>query len=140
MNVQANNNNGAAGGNCKYPNDLGYVAEQEIDHFDRHEFRKVPVDMIYRYNQRHAALATSDFTAYAYAMMTPVDELLEIMQQVDRANRSPSLFATSKLGSLLVCNLHPLKKCMKTTDFQLMEDLIYKQPFCLCPAGVCWQY
>ena len=46
MNVQANNNGGAAGGNRKYPNELGYVAEQGIDHFDRHEFREVPVDIL----------------------------------------------------------------------------------------------
>ena len=63
---------------------MGYVADQGIDHFDREEFREVPVDMIYRYNQRHASLATSDFTAYAYAKMTPADELLKIMRQVDR--------------------------------------------------------
>ena len=47
------------------------------------------MDKIYRYNQRHASLAMSDYTAYAYAMMTPVDELLEIMRQVDRD--APSL-------------------------------------------------
>ena len=82
MNVQANNNGGATGGNRKYPNELGYVADQGIDHFDRQEFREVPVDKIFRYNQRHATLARSDFTAYAFAMMTPVEELLEMMRQV----------------------------------------------------------
>ena len=40
--------------------------------------------MIDRYNLRHSALKDGDFTAYAYAMMTPVDELIKIMQQVDR--------------------------------------------------------
>ena len=48
--------------------------QQGIDHLFRPEFRDAQVDMIDRYNQRHAALATSDFTAYAYAMMTPADD------------------------------------------------------------------
>ena len=83
MNLDANNNGGATGGNRKYPNETGYVADQGIDYFDREEFRDAPDDMIARYNHRHSALATGDFTAYAYAMMTPVDELIKIMRQVD---------------------------------------------------------
>ena len=84
MNVQANNNNGATGGNRKYPNKLGYVTEQGINHFDREGLQEVPVGTIHRYNQRHASLAMSDFMLYCYAMMAPVDELLKIMRQVDR--------------------------------------------------------
>ena len=68
---------------------MGYVADQGIDYFDLEEFRDAPDDMIARYNHRHSALATGDFTAYAYAMMTPVDELIKIMRQVDR--EAPSL-------------------------------------------------
>ena len=113
MNVQANNNGGATGGNRKYPNELGYVADQGIDHFDRQEFREIPVDKIFRYNQRHASLARSDFTAYAFAMMTPVDELLEMMRQVDREapnlrpnrfhpNDTPIQLEASRYGTLVV--------------------------------------
>ena len=113
MNVQANNNGGAAGGNRKYPDKLGYVADQGIDYFDRQEFRKAPDDMIDRYNQRHAALAVSDFTAYVYAMMTPADELLENMRQVDpeapglepnhyHLNDTPIQLEGSRYGTLVV--------------------------------------
>ena len=113
MNVQANNNGGTTGGNRKYPNELGYVADQGIDHFDRQEFREVRVDKIFRYNQRHATLGRSDFTAYAFAMMTPVEELLEMMRQVDREapNLTPNRFRpddtpldleASRYGTLVV--------------------------------------
>ena len=89
MNVDANNNGGATGGNRKYPNETGYVADQGIDYFDCEEFRDAPDNMIAHYNHRHSALATGNFTAYAYAMMTHVDELIKIMRQVDR--EAPSL-------------------------------------------------
>ena len=102
MGAIANNKGGAAGGNRKYPNELGYIADQGIDHFYHPEFRDARVDMIDHYNQRHAALATSDFTAYAYAMMTPADELLEIMRQVER--EAPGLMRThTKSRRQLMC-------------------------------------
>ena len=113
MNVEANNNGGATGGNRKYPNEVGYVADQGIDHFSRHEFRELPVDRILRCNQRHALLAQSDFTAYAFAMMTPVEKLLEMMRQVDREapnlrptrfrpNDTPLQLQGSRYGTLVV--------------------------------------
>ena len=34
MDVEANNNGGATGGNRKYPNEHGYVADQGINLFD----------------------------------------------------------------------------------------------------------
>ena len=106
MNVQANNNGGATGGNRKYPNEVGYVADQGIDHFDRQEFREVPVDMIFCYNQCHASLATSDFTAYAFAMITLADELLEMMRQVDREapNLRPNRFHPNDTPIELECS------------------------------------
>ena len=69
--------------------------------------------MIDRYNQRHAALARSDYTAYAYAMMTPGDDLLEIMQQVDweapnlwpnrfHPNDTPVALEGSRYGTLVI--------------------------------------
>ena len=84
MDVDANNNGGAAGGNRKYPNKEGYVADQGIDLFSREEFDGLAEDKIARYNHRHSVLATQDYTAYAYALMTPVDKLTKIMRQVDR--------------------------------------------------------
>ena len=94
MNVDANNNGGATGGNRKYPYETGYVADQGIDYFNREEFRDGPDDMIARYNHCHSALAVQDYTAYAYALMTPVDKLIKIMRQVDReaSNLRPSRF------------------------------------------------
>ena len=82
--VKIGNHGGAAGGNRKYPNEEGYVADQGIDLFDREEFDEVPDGKIARYNHRHSALAAQDYTAYAYALMTPVDKLIKIMQQVDK--------------------------------------------------------
>ena len=51
-------------------------------------------DRIDRYNRRHAALATQDYTAYGYAMITPVDVLLKIMRQVDKEapNLKPNMY------------------------------------------------
>ena len=84
MDVVANNNGGATGGNRKYPNEHGYVADQGINLFDGDEFDELLDERISRYNRRHAALATQDYTAYGYAMITPADELIRIMRQVDR--------------------------------------------------------
>ena len=92
---------------------MGYVADQGIDYFDCQEFRDAPDDMIARYNHRHAALATGDFTAYAYAMMTPVDALIKIMRQVGREapglrpnrfhlNDTPIQLEGSRYGMLVV--------------------------------------
>ena len=92
---------------------------------NRHAFREVPVDKIYCYNQRHASLAVSDFTAYAYAMMTPVDELLEIMRQVDRdapnlqpnrfnPNETPIEREGSRYGTLVIAR-HD-KQCNRYMD------------------------
>ena len=92
---------------------MGYIADQGIDHFDQQEFREVPVNRIFCYNQRHASLASSDFTTYASAMMTPVQELLEMMRQVDweapnlRPNRfhlndTPLELEASRYGTLVV--------------------------------------
>ena len=94
MNVDANNNGGAAGGNRKYPNEHGYVADQGIDLFDRDEFDELADEKIARYNHRHSALASQDYTAYGYAMITPADKLIKIMRQVDREapNLKPNMF------------------------------------------------
>ena len=145
----------------------------------------------------HSALAAQDFTAYAYALMTPVDELIKIMRQVDREapslrsnrfhpNDTPIQLEGDRYGKLVVayhnkqrelnmdglalqvsnaimqetypsktltkfiCNIEArVFACMQTAppqelndnyDFHPVEDLTSKQPFCLCPAGVCWQY
>ena len=122
MNVQANNNGGPAGGNRKYPNELGYVAEQGIDQFDREAFCEVPVGTIHCYNQRHVSLATRDFMSYCYAIMTPVDELIEIMQQVDRdaprlvpncfnLNKNPIKRKGSHYGTLVVARHTKQRNC-----------------------------
>ena len=47
MNVEANNNGGPAGGNRKCPNELAYVAEQGLNHFDPEAFNGVPVGTIH---------------------------------------------------------------------------------------------
>ena len=125
VSAKANNIGGAAGGNRKYPDELGYVADQGIDCFDREEFRDAPDDMIACYNHRHAALATGDFMAYAYAMMTPVDELIKIMQQVDREapglrpnrfhpNNTPIQLEGSCYGTLVV--VYHNKQCNHYMD------------------------
>ena len=75
MNVEANNNGGATGGNRKYPNEHGYVADQGINLFDGDAFDELSDERISRYNHRHAALASQDYTAYGYAMITPADKL-----------------------------------------------------------------
>ena len=94
MNVEANNNDGATGGNRKYPNEHGYVADQGISLFDGDAFDELADDRIDRYNRRHAALATQDYTAYGYAMITPVDVLIKIMRQVDKEapNLKPNMY------------------------------------------------
>ena len=45
-------------------------------------------------NQRHASLLESDFTAACYATMTPKEELIKIMKQVDQdaPNLEPNPF------------------------------------------------
>ena len=139
MNVQANNNVGATGGNRKYPNESGYVADQGIDYFYCPAFRNAQVHMIDRYNQRHAALARSDFTAYAYTMMTPVDELLEIMLQVDREapglepnrfhpNDTPIQLEGNRYGTLVVARHE--KQCNR-----YMDDLALQVSEAVMTAG-----
>ena len=94
MDVEANNNGGATGGNRKYPNEHGYVADQGINLFDRDGFDELTDEKIARYNHRHSALASQDYTAYGYALITPVDKLIKIMRQVDREapNLKPNMF------------------------------------------------
>ena len=84
MNVQANNNGGPAGGNRKYPNKYGYEGDLGRGLFDPENFSDVSIDMLHRYNQRHASLLEDDITAGCYTTMTPKEELIEIMKQVDR--------------------------------------------------------
>ena len=90
----ANNNGGATGGNRKYPNEHGYVADQGINLFDGDEFDELSDERISRYNHRHSALASQDYTAYGYAMITPADKLIKMMRQVDREapNLKPNMF------------------------------------------------
>ena len=94
MDVEANDNGGATGGNRKYPNEHGYVADQGINLFDCDGFDELTDEKIARYNHRHSALASQDYTAYGYALITPVDQLIKIMRQVDRVapNLKPNMF------------------------------------------------
>ena len=95
MDVDDNNNNGGATGTKrKYPNEHGYVADQGIDIFDRDGFDELPDDKVDRYNRRHSSLASQDYTAYAYALITPADELIRMMRQTDRVapTLKPNMF------------------------------------------------
>ena len=44
--------------------------------------------------RNNAAMATQDYTAYGYAMITPADKLIKMMRQVDREapNLKPNMF------------------------------------------------
>ena len=55
---------------------------------DPEVFSNVTIDTLHRYNQHHASLAEDDFTAVCYATMTPREELIKIMEQVDRVHVS----------------------------------------------------
>ena len=82
----------------------------------------MPVGTIHCYNQRHASLAVSDYTLYCYAMMTPVDELLQIMRQVDwdapglvpncfNLNETPIERKGSHYGTLVVARHTKQRNC-----------------------------
>ena len=70
MNVQANNNGGPAGANCKYLNEHGYVADMGRNLYDPEVFSDVSVDTLRRYQCCHNSLAENDFMAGCYAVMT----------------------------------------------------------------------
>ena len=54
--------------------------------------------MLHRYNQRHASLLESEVTPACYAIMTPKEELIEIMKKVgrDAPNLKPNPFRPKK--------------------------------------------
>ena len=83
MNAKANNNGGLSGGKCKYPDQHGYKADMGKGLYDPEVFSDLTFDTLRCYNNRHASLLKSDFTAACYAVMTPKGELIEVMKQVD---------------------------------------------------------
>ena len=92
------------------------------------------------------------------------DQALQVSNAIVMASDSPAalteLSATLNLGFLLTCSLHLPKNGTRSMDFLKKETIPFtecpyiitayrvvlptslasKQPFCLCPAGVCWQY
>ena len=94
MNVQANKKGGPTGGKRMDPDERGYEADMGKGLYDPEIFSDFNFDTLCRYNNRHASLLVSDFTAACYAVMTPKGELIEIMKQVDRdaPNLKPNAF------------------------------------------------
>ena len=82
--VQADNNGEPTGGNRKYPNKHGYVADMGRYLYDPKVFIDLLIDTLCRYQQRHNSLAKDNFTAACYVVMSPQGELLKIMKQVNR--------------------------------------------------------
>ena len=91
------------GGKRKYPDEHGYEADMGRGLYDPKIFSDVTFDTLRRYNNRHASLLVSHFTAACYTVMTPKGELIEIMKQVD----------------LDAPNLKPNPFCPKQTPLQL---------------------
>ena len=77
--------------------------------YDPEIFSDVTFDTLPRYNNRHASLLKSDFTAASYAVMTPKGELIKIMKQVDweAPNLKPNAFRPNNIAQSRCTNLHP---------------------------------
>ena len=61
MDVVANNNGGATGGNRKYPNEHGYEADMGKGLYHPENFRDMSVDTIRCSQQRHDGLYVDNF-------------------------------------------------------------------------------
>ena len=94
------------------------------------------MDTLGRYSQRHASLVEDDITAGCYATMTPKEELIEIMKQVDRdaPNLQPNPFRPndtplhregSHYGSLVVdCHTKQRNRYMDDLALQVWNAVM----------------
>ena len=74
------------------PNEHGYEADMGRYLYDPEVFSNMSIDLLRCYNKQHTSLLKSNFTLACYAAMTPKQELIKIMKQVDRTILNLILF------------------------------------------------